>query len=114
MAELDLESLTDLRTPWCVHVVATLRIAEHMRDGTHRVDELAAAAGADAGALQAVLAHLAAKGVFVETERGSYALGPGAEVLIEQQPFLSLDGIGGRFAEAWATLLAYVRSGEPA
>jgi hypothetical protein len=30
-----LEQLTDLCTPWYVHTVATLRIAEHMAAGEH-------------------------------------------------------------------------------
>ena len=41
----DLEALTDLQTPWCVHVVASLRIADHVEAGVTAIDELAAAAG---------------------------------------------------------------------
>jgi hypothetical protein len=42
-----LEALSDLRTPWLIHVVATLRIADHIADGIDQIDALAAAAGCD-------------------------------------------------------------------
>jgi hypothetical protein len=29
----NLDALTDLCTPWCIHVVATLRIADHIAAG---------------------------------------------------------------------------------
>ncbi len=32
----NLEALSDLCTPWCVHVAATLRIADHIAAGVHR------------------------------------------------------------------------------
>src|SRR5262245_53715798 len=107
-ARVDLTALTDLQTPWCVHVVATLRIAERMAAGVTRCDALAAAAGCDAGALSAVLGHLVTRGVFEERSPGEFALNDGARQLLEQSPFLGLDGIGGRFARAWATLPSYV------
>jgi len=31
---VNLEALSDLCTPWCIHVVATLRIAERVAAGT--------------------------------------------------------------------------------
>jgi 2,7-dihydroxy-5-methyl-1-naphthoate 7-O-methyltransferase len=111
---LDLETLTDLCTPWCLRVVATLGIARHIADGVTDVDALAAAAGCDAGALQAVLGHLATKGVFQEVAPGRFALTSGGERLVDPPPELDLTGIGGRMAEAWATLPAFVRTGEPA
>jgi hypothetical protein len=109
---VDLGALTDLRTPWCVHTVATLRIAEHVAAGISEVRELAAAAGCDADALQAVLCHLVSRGVFTETAPGRYALNDASRQLLDA-PFLDLDGIGGRMACAWGTLLTYVRTGRP-
>jgi hypothetical protein len=41
----DIWALSDLCTPWCVPVVATLRIADHMAAGIAQVDDLAAAPG---------------------------------------------------------------------
>jgi SAM-dependent methyltransferase len=111
---VDLEALADLRTPWCLHVVATLRIAQHMVAGRARADELAAAAGCDAWALTRVLEHLAGKGVFTEVAPGRFALADGARGLLEEPCFLALDGIGGRLAEIWSTLPAFVATGRSA
>jgi hypothetical protein len=60
--KVDLWALSDLCTPWCLHVVVTLRIAEHMAAGITHADELAAASGSHPASLRRVLAHLASKG----------------------------------------------------
>jgi hypothetical protein len=109
--DVDLGSLLDLATPWCLHVVATLRIADRIAAGVDRIDDLAAAAGCDADALHNVLAWLVGKGVFREEAPGRFGLTPAAEALREATPFLDLDGIGGRMAGAWSTLPTYVRTG---
>jgi len=109
-----LEALTDLATPWCVHVVATLRIADRVAAGVTGIGALAAAAGCDEHALHAVLGHLVARGVFTEPAPGRFALNAAAERIRDATPFLDLDGIGGRLAGAWSTLPAWVRTGEPA
>ena len=41
---VDIWALSDLRTPWCIHVAATLRIADHIAAGNERIDDLATAA----------------------------------------------------------------------
>jgi hypothetical protein len=112
-ASADLETLSDLCTPWCIRVVATLRIADHLAAGVTGVEQLAAAAGCDARALQNVLGHLAGKGVFEETAPGRFALNDAGRELLEASPFLSLEGIGGRLAGVWSTLPTYVRTGAP-
>src|SRR5436190_1429241 len=58
----DLGALSDLCTPWCLHVVATLRIADHIEAGITEIGRLALAAGCDAEALHSVLGHLVGKG----------------------------------------------------
>jgi len=112
---VDLQALSDLRTPWCLHVVATLRIAEHLAAGVAGVEELAAAAGCDADVLHSVMGHLAAKGVFEETVPGRFALNEAARGLLDpaQRIGLDLEGIGGRMAHAWATLPTLVKTGRP-
>lgn len=112
----NLESFTDLCTPWCVHVAATLRIAEHIAAGKDRIEDLAAAAGCDGYALHRVLTHLVGKGVFEEPTPGRFALNQTARGLLDpmQRIGLDLEGIGGRMAQAWGTLLSYVRTGAPA
>jgi len=110
---VDLERMLDLATPWCLRVAATLRIPEHIAAGHAGITDLAAAAGCDADALHAVLAHLVAQGVFAEESPGRFACNQAAEQLASV-PFLDLDGIGGRMAHTWGTLLDYVRTGQPA
>ena len=116
MSATDLWALSDLCTPWCVHVVATLRIAEHIAAGEDEIDKLAAAVQCDSGVLHSVLGHLVSKGVFQEPEPGRFALNECARGLLDPSLRLGLDieGIGGRMAYAWGTLLAYVRTGAPA
>src|SRR6266568_866082 len=110
---VDLEALTDLCTPWCILVVATLRIADHVAAGISDIDQLAGATGCDTRALHNVLGHLVAKGVFEETAPGRFALNDAALQLREASDFLDLEGIGGRMAHAWSTLPTYVRTGAP-
>jgi 2,7-dihydroxy-5-methyl-1-naphthoate 7-O-methyltransferase len=105
----DLAALTDLCTPWCVHVAATLRLAEHIDAGASAIDDLAAAAGCDARALHAMLEHLVSKGVFTSPAPGRFAVNAAARQL--SNPFLDLGGIGGRMAGAWSTLPTFVRTG---
>jgi hypothetical protein len=109
----DLSRMLDLATPWCLHVAATLRIPEHISAGRTGIAELAAAAGCDRDVLHAVLGHLVSKGVFTEESPGRFACNRAAEQLAESS-FLDLDGIGGRMAHTWGTLLDYVRTGQPA
>jgi 2,7-dihydroxy-5-methyl-1-naphthoate 7-O-methyltransferase len=117
MAEkANLETMSDLRTPWCVHVAATLRIADHIQAGIDQIDDLAVAAECNASVLHQVLGHLVGKGVFEEPSPGRFALNEAAQDFFNPglQLALDLDGIGGRMAYAWGTLLSYVRSGAPA
>jgi len=110
----NLSALSDLCTPWCIHVVATLRIADHIAAGTTEITTLAQEAACDADFLQRVLRHLVSKGVFAEPAPDQFALNQAAEELRSQQLFLDLDGIGGRIAHAWSSLLTTVRTGAPA
>jgi 2,7-dihydroxy-5-methyl-1-naphthoate 7-O-methyltransferase len=112
----DIWALSDLCTPWCVHVVATLRIADHLADGRTQIDDLAAAAGADSGSLRRVLRHLISKGLFAEPEPGRFAFNEAARPLLHSAMGLGMDleGIGGRMAYAWGSLLDAVRTGAPA
>ncbi len=114
--EVNLWALSDLRTPWCIHVVATLRIANHIAGGINHIDDLAKAAACDRDVLHSVMGHLVGKGIFEEPALGQFALNEAAQPLLEPITRLSLDldDIGGRFAYAWGSLLKYVRTGAPA
>jgi len=112
----NLWEMCDLCTPWCLHTVATLRIAQHMEAGITEIGELARAAGSNAEMLGRVMVHLARKGVFERTEPGRFALNGAARGLLDPALLIGLDlnGIGGRMAYAWGTLPSYVRTGKPA
>jgi hypothetical protein len=114
--EVNIWSLLDLSTPWCLHVIATLRIPERIDAGVTEIEALATASGAHAGSLHRVLQHLVAQGVFEEPTPGRFALNAPARALLEasRAGFLDLDSFGGRMAGAWAGLLSSVRSGGPA
>ena len=114
--EVDLWTLCDLCTPWCLHVVATLRIANHVEAGITRIDELASASGSHSESLHRVLRHLVGKGIFEEPAHGEFALNEAARGLLNPSLLLGLDlhGIGGRMAHAWGTMLSAVRTGAPA
>jgi hypothetical protein len=109
----DLWELADLKTPWSLCTVVTLRIAEQVEAGVTDVRKLAAATGCDATALHNVLSHLVRKGVFEEPEPGRFVLNDTARGLLHPGIRIGLDlnGLGGRFAQAWSTLPTYVRTG---
>jgi len=113
---MDLWALSDLATPWCFHVVVTLGVARHLEAGTGEIHALAEAVGADADALQRVLRHLIAKGLFEEPEPGRFALNEDARPLLDDNLRLGmdLDGFGGRMANSWSSLLSAVRTGRSA
>lgn len=113
---MDWWALSDLATPWCIHVVVTLRIAEHLAAGIGGIDELAAAASAHPESLARVLRHLIAKGIFAEPAPNRFALNDAARGLLDPavRVGLDLDGIGGRMARSWSTLLSAVETGLPA
>ena len=110
---VDLWSLTDLCTPWCVHVVATLRIAGHIDRGIITAADLAEATESDPSALARVLRHLVSKGLFEEPSADTFALNEAARPLLDPGVLLGLDlnGIGGRMAGAWSGLPTSVRTG---
>ncbi len=110
---VDLWTLSDLTTPWCIRVVATLRIAEHIDAGITDIDALATATGSDAGALHSVLSYLVTRGLFIEEPLGRFALNDPSRGLLGPGAFLSLDGIGGRMAHSWSTLPTFVKTGKP-
>ena len=113
---MDIWTLSDLSTPWCVHVAVTLNLAGHIEAGITGINELAAAAGADTDSLHRMLRHLVSKGVFEEPEPGRFALNDNARILLDPgaRLGLDLDGFGGRMAYSWGSLLTAVRTGKPA
>jgi SAM-dependent methyltransferase len=113
---VNLWALSDHSTAWCLHVVATLRIVDALAAGVTRIEALAATSGCHAESLARVLRHLIAAGLFEEPAPGQFALNEPARGLLEPSLRLGLDlnGIGGRMAYAWGSLLEAVRTGVPA
>lgn len=101
-----------------IHVVATLGVADLLRDGPRTSDDLAAVANVHPRALYRVLRALAAVGVFHEGEGRSFSLTLMGEGLRSD----ATDPVGpwaafmGRpyYWQAWAHLLHSVRTGENA
>jgi hypothetical protein len=112
----DLWQLSDLATPWSIHVVATLDIARHIDDGHAGLADLAEVANCDPDMLGYVMRLLISRGLFLEPEPGVFALNEAAMPLLDESARLglNLDRFGGRMVHAWSTLLELVRTGKPA
>jgi hypothetical protein len=113
-----LMQLADLMAPMAVRTAATLRLADHIAEGTTRLADLARAAEVDADALRRLLRFLIARGVFAETEPGTYALTDLAGLLRDDHPArlrarFDLNGPVGRGDLSFTYLLNTVRTGGP-
>lgn len=118
-SEQAFQRLTDILTPWAVRVAATLRVADLIREGNTRADDVAVKAGADPDAVGRLLRYLAARGFFRQVAPGVFELAELAGPLLDDHPAgrrarLDLDGMGGRIDGAGAGLLRAVRTGRPA
>jgi O-methyltransferase domain len=107
-----------MRVTQLIYVSATLGIADQLKDGPKRIDELASTAAVDPNALYRVLRALASQGIFAETGDCHFELTPQAELLRDDVPG-SLRGwammLGGESCwKPWGELLACVKTGETA
>lgn len=103
----------DLVTPMAIRVAATLRLADHLAAGKRSAAELAQAANADPDAVDRLMRHLVAAGIFGE----GYSLGPQGGELLDgagRRGVLDMEGALGRGELAFTHLLHTVRTGEPA
>jgi 2,7-dihydroxy-5-methyl-1-naphthoate 7-O-methyltransferase len=114
-ARARLRELSDFAAPWSIWIAATLRLADHIEAGATRADELAAAAGADAGTLRRLLAYLVGRGVL--TESGGVYGNTELSLLLREEAgwrqWLDLDGAPGIWAESYTRLLHAVLTGSP-
>ncbi len=99
-----------------IHVVATLGIADLLKDGPMSVDELAEVTETHASALYRILRALASVGVFAEQSDGRFGLTPLAEHLQTDVPgsLRSWAMLMGRpyIITAWGHILHSVKTGE--
>lgn len=108
--------LMDLTAPWALRTVATLRIPDLIASGVTRIEDLAERCSAHEGALARVMRYLAVRGVFEESEPGTFTLTPTGRLLEERagvRAWLDQDGFGGRMDRVWPALLDSVRTGRP-
>lgn len=101
-----------------IHVVASLGLADLLKDGSRGSDDLAVATGTDPGALYRLLRALASVGVLREDEGRRFSLTPVGECL-RSDAEESLQGWAafvGRpyYWQTWGNLLQSVRTGENA
>ena len=99
-----------------LYVAAKLRLADLLADGPRTIEELAAAAGAQASVLYRVLRALASVGVFEETKNERFKLTPLAATLQTGVPG-SMNAWVSMIVEdwqwqAWERLLEGVKTGE--
>jgi len=100
------------------HLAAKLGVADLLKDGARRAEELAEATDTHAPSLRRVLRFLASVGVFEEREDGRLALTALGECLRADLPgssramVLLFAGIG--IQDSWKELEWCVRTGEPA
>jgi hypothetical protein len=100
-----------------VFAAATLGVADLLAGGPKTAEQLAMAAGADAGSLRRLLSTLASAGIFVETEAGAFALNEPGALLRRDAPGSLRDlalYYGGVCYEPWQDPVYSVRTGKPA
>ncbi len=98
-------------------VAAELGLADLLREGPRTAASLAEICHVDAGSLHRLLRALASAGVFAQTEPGSFALTPMADLLRSDRPD-SMRALarmyGSEQYQAWGGLLDSIRDGKPA
>lgn len=113
-----LEMVNGFKVSQALHVVATLRIADFLKNGPERSDDLAAATGTHGRALYRVLRALASVGVVKEDSDRRFALTPLGQCLRSDAtepigPWAVYIGQP-EYWQAWGHLLDSVRTGEHA
>ena len=104
--------MADLTTPFAVRTVATLRVADEVRDGPVPLAELARRCGADADPLGRVLRFLVHRGLFAEPEPDVFGPNDASRALEGDdgaRSWLDLDGAVGRADLAFVELIEQVR-----
>src|SRR5262245_2379044 len=101
-----------------IHVVATLRLADHLRSGPTTIRELSTATRTNSTALYRLMRALAAIGVFQEDEDGLFAMTALSELLRSDVSgtYAPMAELVGRpyYWQAWGNLLHTVCTGEAA
>jgi len=113
-------AMAGLATPMAIRVAATLSLVEHAEGDGATAERLAAETGTSAPALECLLDHLVAIGVFAhDPESGRYRPTDLGAQLREDAPegvklVLDIHRAGGRAELAFADLLGTITTGAPA
>lgn len=110
----DIWAMADLATPLTIRAVATLGVADVVRDGPVAATDIAEECGAEADPLARVLRFLVQRGIFTEPEHDVFGPNEGSDALRRDapnglQPWLDLDGAVGRADLAFVELIEQVR-----
>jgi hypothetical protein len=101
-----------------MHVAAKLGLADLLANGPRHYDDLAAATGTNAPALNRVMRLLASVGIFEERENGAFALTPLSECMRSGVPGSMRAAVmlfgSPRVQDLWKDLEYCVRTGQPA
>lgn len=113
-----LQMITGRWVAQAIHAAAALGVADALRSGPRRADEIAGEVGAHGPAVYRLLRALASVGLFVEDGDGRFAATAMGDLLRSDVPgslraFATMAGNPGVHA-AWGSLLHSVRTGEPA
>ncbi len=112
------EIATGFMKAQAVYVAAKLGIADLLKDGPKKVDELASITGAHSNSLYRLLRALASIGVFAEKGDGNFEITPMASALqsdtpMSLRPYVLLLG-DKSWRDPWGNLLHSVKTGEAA
>ena len=105
-------------TPMAIRAVATLRVADHLAEGSRTAEELGVKVGADPDGLDRVLRYLARRGLF-DLKGDRFALTEVGSALRADHPYSRLgwfagDGAHGRADECLSELAEALRTGRSA
>ena len=113
-----LQLINGFQVSQAIHVAATLRVADHLSDGSRSVEELAVLTNSNADALYRLLRALAAIGVFREGAGRTFTLSPMGDCLRTDAatPLRAwAEVVGSPYVwQAWGHLLHSVQTGENA
>lgn len=116
---VDIWAMADLVKPFAVRTVATLRVADIVRDRPVALEEIAKRSEAQADPLGRLLRYLVQHGMFTEPEPDVFGPNAASRELESDSPsgtreWLDLDGAVGRADLAFVELIEQVRGHHPA
>lgn len=99
-----------------IYVAAKLKLADHVKAGVRKAEDLAAKTGSQPRPLYRLMRALASVEIFAEEADGGFALTPLAELLVDELGSMRAPAImmGDEHYASWGQLEHSVRTGKPA